>query len=159
MSSAHRGVSRKKTSSPSHIAIAASARSTESNAYWTSTMIVVPAPTAPRTALTTSAICSSEPTRPLWTYGPENVASTLQALKPISLARAAQLTIDSTYASNDPTSGCSDAYGVSSVRAASPQSCQQGTSLAFPQMSQSAMSSAPRAWRTAPRRPDMALPT
>ncbi len=34
---------------------------------------------------TTSVIRSSGPTRPLWTYGPENVASSLHARKPMSL--------------------------------------------------------------------------
>ena len=64
-SSVHSGVSRKKTSNPSHDSITRSARSTVSKAYWTSTMIVISGPTASRTAATTSVIRSSGPTRPL----------------------------------------------------------------------------------------------
>ena len=110
----------------------ASARSTVSNAYCASTISVISGPAAARTSRATSTTQSSGPDRPLCAYGPENVASSLAAVKPRSRARVAQPTIDSTYASNDDTSGCSDAYGVSVSPRASPHSCQHGTPSALP---------------------------
>ncbi len=70
-----------------------------------------------------------------------------------------QPTIDSTYASNDETSGWSDAYGVSASRPSSVHSCQHGLPAACPQMSHSAMSSAPIAFTPPPRLPVIAEPT
>ena len=73
----------------------ASARSTESNAYCTSTINVISGPAAARTSRTTCTIHSSGPERPLCAYGPSKVASSLAAVKPRSRARVAHATIDS----------------------------------------------------------------
>ena len=137
----------------------ASARSTVSNAYCASTISVISGPAAARTSRATSTTQSSGPDRPLCAYGPENVASSLAAVNPRSRARVAQPTIDSTYASKDDTSGCRDAYGVSVWPRASPHSCQHGTPSALPRRSHSAMSIAPIACTSAPRRPVMQVPT
>ena len=70
------------------------ARSTESKAYWASTMSVMSGPAAARTSRATRTTQSSDPERPLCAYGPEKVASSLAAVKPRSRARPAHSTID-----------------------------------------------------------------
>ena len=120
-------------------------------------------PTAARTAATIEVTEAGDGSAmPSWAYGPVSVASSLAAWKPISLALVAQLTSESRYSSSEPPDGCSEAYGTmcgGGVTPESSSSSQHGLPAALPLMSQSAMSSAPIAWMTTPRRPFMAVPT
>ena len=103
---------------------------------------------------------SSPKSRPECAYGPLIRISSLAASNPSPCAHAAWSTSVWLNSSKSPVAlGRSDAYGRNESRAFSPSSCQVGTPAALPQMSHRAMSNAPRACTTAPRRPVMAVPT
>ena len=77
----------------------------------------------------------------------------------MSRARNTHSTSESRYSSKLFPLGCREAYGWMASRGVPPRSCHVGLPAALPLISQRAISMAPMALMTAPRRPFMQLPT
>ena len=117
-------------------------------------------PIAARTAASTSVLRSHGSRSPLWAYGPPSVTSAFTARKPAPTARRAQSTIDSAVLVEGRRLRLQRRVGNDAARGP-PRPAARGRACPFalPRRSWRAMSSAPIALITAPRRPFIAEPT